>query len=63
MFFDHITPLDDRSLCEILEIIGFKIVECKSKFLPYTTKSRLPKSTILLKIYLKIPILQKIFGK
>ena len=63
MFFDHITPLDDRSLSEVLEINGFKVVECKPKFLPYTTKSRLPKSIFLLKLYLKLPPLHYIFGK
>lgn len=63
MFFDHITPLDDRSLSEVLEIYGFKILECRPKFLPYTTKSKLPKSTLLVKIYLKLKPLQWIFGK
>jgi len=63
MFFDHITPLDDRSLSEILEINGFKVVECKPRFLPYTTKSKLPKSTLLLKLYLKIPLAQWLLGK
>lgn len=62
-FFDHITPLDDRSLSEVLETNGFKIVECKPKFLPYSTKSKFPKSTSLIKLYLKIPILHYIFGK
>lgn len=63
MFFDHITPLDDRSLSEALEINGFKVAECKPRFLPYTTKSKLPKSLLLLKIYLRIPIIQRILGK
>jgi len=63
MFFDHITPLDDRSLSEALEINGFKVIECKPKFLPYTTKSKLPKSIFLLKIYLRIPLAQNILGK
>ena len=63
MFFDHITPLDDRSLSEVLEVNGFKIIECRPKFLPYTTKSKLPKSIFFLKMYLKIPIIQKVIGK
>lgn len=63
MFFDHITALDDRSLCEILEVSGFKVIECKPKFLPYSTKSRLPKSIYLLKLYLHSGICQKAFGK
>ena len=63
MFFDHITPIDDRALIEVLEINGFKIIECKSKFLPFTTKSRYPKLFFLLKVYLSITILHKIFGQ
>ena len=63
MFFDHVTPIDDRGLSELLEISGFKITECIPRFLPYTTQGILPKSIALLKIYLKIPILHKIFGK
>ncbi len=63
MFFDHITPLDDRSLCEILELLNFKIIECKPKFLPFSTKSKLPKSIYLIKLYLRFNYCQKIFGK
>jgi SAM-dependent methyltransferase len=63
MFFDHITPLDDRSLTEVLEINGFRVVESIPKFLPYTTKSGLPKSIFLLKLYLKLSVVQKMFGK
>jgi len=62
-FFDHITPLDDKSLTEVLETNGFKVIECKPKFLPYTTKSKLPKAIFLIKLYLRIPVLHYIFGK
>ena len=62
-FFDHISALDDKSLSEVLELNGFKVIECKSKFLPYTTKSRFPKAIFLIKLYLRIPILHNILGK
>lgn len=62
-FFDHITPLDDRSLAEVLEINGFRVIENRPKFLPYTTKSKFPKVIILMRLYLKIRVLQHIFGK
>jgi ubiquinone/menaquinone biosynthesis C-methylase UbiE len=62
MFFDHITPIDDRALAEALEIVGFKIRELRPRFLPYTTKSRLPKSLFLLRLYLKLPFLHRILG-
>lgn len=63
MFFDHITPLDDRCLSEILELSGFQVKECIPRFLPYTTKGRLPKSITLLRAYLKVPLIQRIIGK
>jgi len=63
MFSDHITAIDDRSLTETLETNGFQVKEIKPKFLPYTVKSKLPKSILLLKIYINMPILQFIFGK
>lgn len=62
MFFDHITPLDDRSLVEALEISGFAAETVIRRFLPFTTKSRLPKSVALLRIYLRFPLLWRLFG-
>lgn len=63
MFFDHITPLDDRSVTEALEISGFKVDETIVRFLPFTTKSRLPQSIALVELYLKIPLAWRIFGQ
>lgn len=62
MFFDHITPLDDRSLIEALQLTGFVPVTVIPKFLPFTTKSALPKSLTLLRIYLAVPLLWRMFG-
>lgn len=63
MFFDHITPLDDRSFCEVLEMNNFIIIERKARFLPYTTKSRLSKSLLLLKVYLRFSFFQYLIGQ
>lgn len=52
MFFDHITPIDDRALVEVLEISGYRILELIPRFLPYTTKSRYPRSPLLVRAYL-----------
>jgi SAM-dependent methyltransferase len=62
MFFDHVTPLDDRSLTEALEISGFKVVHVVPRFLPYTTESRLPKSPFFVKAYLHAPIVWRFLG-
>ncbi len=63
MFFDHLTPLDDRSMKEILEAMGFVMKTNIPRFLPYTMSSRLPKSLIFLKIYLRFPVIWRFFGK
>ncbi len=63
MFFDHITPLDHRSLAEALETNGLKVIRSIPRFLPYTTKSRLPKSSMLIRAYLRFPLAWRFFGK
>ncbi len=62
-FFDHITPLSDKSIIEALEMNGFEVVKVIDRFLPFSTKSSLPKNMFLIKLYLKMPIFWKIFGK
>jgi SAM-dependent methyltransferase len=63
MFFDHITPIDDRALAEALEISGFAVRRVVERFLPYTTKSRFPRSLWLLRVYLRIPLAWRLFGR
>jgi ubiquinone/menaquinone biosynthesis C-methylase UbiE len=63
MFFDHITPIDDRAFVEGLEINSFEILEVIERFLPYTTKSRLPKSLIMIQLYLRLRVAWRFFGQ
>ncbi len=62
-FFDHHTPLSDRSLVEVLQVLGMQIVHNYPRFLPYTTKSQLPKGPWFVKWYLRLPWLWSLFGK
>jgi len=62
-FIDHHVVLTDRSLVEALESTGYRIEYLARRFLPYTSKSRLPKSPALVRLYLKLPILWKLFGQ
>jgi SAM-dependent methyltransferase len=62
-FFDHITPLCERSLTEALEMSGLTVVHCLSRFLPFTTQGRLPNSIGLLRLYLKLRPAWRIFGQ
>jgi SAM-dependent methyltransferase len=63
MFFDHVTPIDDRALAEALEISGFTVRRVIERFLPYTTKSRYLRHTGLVRLYLRIPLAWRIFGQ
>ncbi len=62
-FFDHITPLCERSLTEALETSGFDVPYVLGRFLPFTTQGRLPNSVMLLRLYLKLRPLWRIFGQ
>ena len=61
-FLDHHLALSHESMGEALEIAGFKVVECRPRFMPYSTKSKLPQSPFLLRIYLRVPPLQWLLG-
>lgn len=62
MFFDHITPVDDRALVEVLRATGYDVETCIPRFLPYTTKSRLPSGPRLVRLYLKVKPAWRIMG-
>ena len=50
-------------MSEVLELEGFKIEEVRPRFLPYTVKSRLPKSALLVRLYLSLRPLHLLLGK
>ncbi len=62
-FVDHQLPLSDRSLVEALELLDLVPVEVRPRFLPYTTKSRLPQWPWLIRLYLRLPLAQRLFGR
>jgi len=62
-YFDHHIPLSDKSMEEVLKATHFTIRMIKPKFLPLTTKSRLPLHPWLVKLYLKIIPIQLVMGK
>jgi len=51
-FIDHRVALTERSLEEAATLAGFETVQLISRFLPYTTKSRLPRHPALVRAYL-----------
>lgn len=62
-YFDHHTALSDRSLVEGVLMAGLDPQVVVPRFLPYTTKSRLPQAPWLVSLYLKIPLAWHVLGK
>ena len=54
-FIDHQTALTEKSLAEAAVMAGFKTKQVIPRFLPYTTKSRLPQHPLLVRAYLAFP--------
>jgi SAM-dependent methyltransferase len=53
--YTHRTIYSHTSICDFLEAHGYRVIECKPRFLPLTIKSRLPVSPFLIRLYLHSP--------
>jgi SAM-dependent methyltransferase len=62
-FIDHRVPLTERSLVEAGEAAGLRTVKLITRFLPFTTKSGLPQSPGLARLYLSVPLAWRVLGK
>lgn len=62
-FWDHHLPLSDKSLAEGLQLAGFTLERVVPRFLPYSTKSHLPRADWLVASYLRLPPAWRILGK
>jgi SAM-dependent methyltransferase len=62
-FWDHHIALTDLSMKEVLEIHGFKVEMALDRFLPYTMVNSRNYPTLLVSLYLSIPLLWRIVGR
>ena len=62
-FIDHQTPLTEKSLVEAGGLAGFETRVVITRFLPYTTKSRLPQDARLVSFYLAFRPAWWLFGR
>ena len=62
-FIDHQTALTEKSLAEAAAMAGFTHRKIIARFLPYTTKSRLPQHPLLVRAYLNFPPVWLVLGK
>ena len=62
-FIDHKVALTERSLQEAGEAAGLATHALVTRFLPYTTKSRLPQHPAFVEAYLRFPPAWRLLGK
>ncbi len=62
-FIDHRVALTERSLLEAAELAGLRTVDLITRFLPYSTKGRLPTAPVLVRAYLAFPPAWWLLGK
>ena len=62
-FLDHKVALTERSLVEAARAAGFEAERVISRFLPYSTKGRLPQHPALVRAYLRVPLAWRLMGK
>lgn len=61
--YDHYLPLSDISCAEGFRLNGLEVETVIARFLPWSTKSKVPKSPFLLKCYLSLPLVWPLFGQ
>jgi SAM-dependent methyltransferase len=62
-FIDHHVALTERSLVEAGELAGLRTIRLITRFLPFTTKGRLPQDARLVRLYLSFPPAWRLLGK
>jgi SAM-dependent methyltransferase len=62
-FIDHKLALTESSLVEAASIAGLHTEKLIVRFLPYSTKGRLPADPALVRLYLRLPIAWRFLGK
>ncbi len=54
--YTHVREWSDISLKDYLKTMGFSILKCEAKFLPFSMKSKFPKNRVLVRMYLRSPV-------
>jgi len=62
-FFDHNLALTEKALVEVLQKVGFQMIEIHPKFLPFTMTDSPEYPLILLQVYLKVRLAWALLGK
>ena len=60
---DHHLPLTHVTLIEASQSVGFEVEEVVPRFLPYTTRSAIPQSPWLVRLYLAVRPIWRVMGQ
>jgi ubiquinone/menaquinone biosynthesis C-methylase UbiE len=61
-YYDHVLPLTHLSCREAFVKAGLDVTKVVSRFIPFSTDSKLPQYPLLVKTYVRIPFLWRLFG-
>lgn len=61
-YYDHVLPLSHRSAAEGFAKNGFEIEQIVPRFVPFTTKTKLPTHPLFVRLYLVLPLIWKVMG-
>jgi dolichol-phosphate mannosyltransferase len=61
-YYDHVLPLTHVSCREAFIKAGFDVTKVVARFIPFSTDSKLPQHPLLVKTYLRIPLLWRFLG-
>jgi SAM-dependent methyltransferase len=62
-FFDHRLAFTHLGMAEGIRSAGFVIRVLRSRFLPYTSKTRLPRQPWMVSLYLRLPFVWRLLGQ
>jgi SAM-dependent methyltransferase len=62
-FFDHRLAFTHLGRAEGIRLAGFVIRVLRSRFLPYTSKTRLPRQPWMVSLYLRLPFVWRLLGQ
>ena len=62
-YYDHYLPLSHLSCEEAFRKSGFEVTDLIGRFMPFSTRSALPKHPFLVKLYLAFPPAWRILGR
>lgn len=62
-FFDHRLAFTEYAMGECLRSSGFTLERMYSRFMPFSTKGRLPRHPFFVDLYLRLPVAWRVLGK